>query len=267
MTEIEQNLLPMSASNRRKIHILHGLGGIGKTQLALAYARKYQETYSAILWLNGNSKDTLLQSLAAFGKHVPTSRSLELLVGGTSHAPDVEAEARAVLRWLALKGNRQWLVVIDNVDREYQPDNKDPQAYDVSSFFPFADHGSLLITTRLPSLREVGTSTEVGRLTLEQALELLCSRSGLLRSSKDLKKLATRLGCLPLALVQAGKYIRETGTSCPKYLELYEISWSRLLAEVPYLRDYANGSIQTTWIISYERIRQDNPSAAKFLQL
>lgn len=113
-----------------------------------------------------------------------TSRRLEPLVGGTSHAPDVEVEVRAVLRWLALRGNRQWLMVIDNVDRKYQPDNKDPQAYDVLSFFPPTDHGSLLITTRLPSLTEVGTSTELGRLTLEQALELLCSRSGLVRSSR-----------------------------------------------------------------------------------
>lgn len=184
MTEIEQYLLPMSAPNRRKIHILHGLGGIGKTQLALAYARKHQETYSAILWLNGNSKDTLLQGLAAFGKHISISRRLEPLVGGISHTPDVEAEARAVLKWLALRENRQWLMIIDNVDRECQPDNGDPQAYDVSSFFPLADHGSLLVTTRLSSLTEVGTSTKVKRLDLEQALKLLCSRSGLLPSSE-----------------------------------------------------------------------------------
>lgn len=57
---------------------------------------------------------------------------------------------------------------------------EDPQAYDLSSFFLPADHGSLLINTRIPSLTEVGTSTtELGRLDLEQALELLCSRSGL----------------------------------------------------------------------------------------
>ena len=83
-------------------------------------------------------------------------------------------------------------MIIDNIDRECQPDNKDSQAYDVSSFFPPADHGSLLITTRLPSLTEVGTSTtEVGRLTLEQALELLCSRSGLVRSSRGAIYLVT----------------------------------------------------------------------------
>ena len=184
MTEIEYTLLPISAPNRRKAHILHGLGGIGKTQLALAYIRKHQEAYSAILWLNGNSKDTLLQSLAAFLKYIPPRRPLEPLGVGTPHTPDVEAEANAVLRWLALRRNRQWLMVIDNVDRECQPDNKDPQAYAVSSFFPPADHGCLLITTRLPSLTELGTSTYVGRLDLEQALKLLCSRSGLLPSSK-----------------------------------------------------------------------------------
>lgn len=107
MTEIEQNLLPISTPNGRKIHILHGLGGIGKTQLALAYTRKHQEIYSAILWLNGNSKDTLLQSLAAFGKRILISRPQEPLVGRTSHAPNVEAEASAVLRWLTLRENRQ----------------------------------------------------------------------------------------------------------------------------------------------------------------
>ena len=79
--------------------------------------------------------------------------------------------------------------------------------------------------------------------------------------------LTQRLGCLPLALVQAGTYMRETQTGCSKYLELYETSWSQLVAETPRLRDYVNGSIQTTWMISYERIRKNIPTAAQFLQL
>lgn len=82
-----------------------------------------------------------------------------------------------------------------------------------------------------------------------------------------MNKLVHRLGHLPLALVQAGTYIRERGTGCSKYLDLYETSWARLVAETPHLRDYENGSIQTTWLISYERIGQGNPTAARFLQL
>jgi len=79
--------------------------------------------------------------------------------------------------------------------------------------------------------------------------------------------LVTRLRGLPLAIVQAGRYIRETGTSCQKYLRLYNTSWSELQAGVPRLRDYPNGSVQTTWSISYEHVKQSDPTAAKLLQL
>ena len=80
-------------------------------------------------------------------------------------------------------------------------------------------------------------------------------------------KLVGRLGSLPLALVQAGRYMRETKTNSSKYLALYESSWSRLVAETPRLQDYDYGSIQTTWTISYERVRHTNRTAATFLQL
>ncbi len=61
--------------------------------------------------------------------------------------------------------------------------------------------------------------------------------------------------------------MQETGTSCARYLRLYNTSWSELQADVPRLRDYANGSVETTWSISYERVKQSNPTAAKLLQL
>ena len=76
----------------------------------------------------------------------------------------------------------------------------------------------------------------------------------------------TRLGGLPLAIVQAGRYIRETGVSCQKYLRLYSTSWSELQADISGLHNYLNGSIQTTWSISYECVKQMDPTAAKLLQ-
>jgi len=179
---MEEHLLKTKAQNGRKIHIFHGLGGIGKTQLAIAYARKHQHTYSAIVWVNGYSRDTVLQSLAAFGRYASDSGVSDLTASTTQQAPDMKAEAGAVLRWLALEKNCRWLMIFDNVDRDVQSD-KDIQAYDVLSFVPPADHGSVLITTRLPSLGEIGTSTEITRLKLSQALELLSNRSGLHPSS------------------------------------------------------------------------------------
>lgn len=169
---------------KRKIYILCGLGGIGKTQLAVAFAREHQETFSAILWLNGNSNDTLIQSLAAFGRRAGIVLAPEPTSTAKQRAQDEEAEAHAVLRWLALEKNHGWLAIFDNVDRDYPSRNGDHQAYDIMSFLPTADHGSILITTRLASLGEVGVSKKVQRLNLGQALELLSDRSGLPSSTQ-----------------------------------------------------------------------------------
>jgi len=156
MEQMERSLLCSTSPHGRKIHVLHGLGGIGKTQLAIAYARKHQESYSAIIWLNGNSKDTLLQSLAGFATYAGIDGISKSTVKVTGHGEETAQSADAVLRWLTFKGNRRWLVIFDNVDRDYHVEVEDSQAYDLESFFPAADHGSILITTRLPRLGEFG---------------------------------------------------------------------------------------------------------------
>ncbi len=170
---MERTLLPKDSQDGRRVHILHGLGGIGKTQLAVAYARKHQRTYSAILWLNGSSKDTLLQSLAAYTRYANISRWLESTLSTVRHTQDIEAEAKAVLAWLTLNGNRRWLMIFDNVDRDYSAESEDSQAYDIESFLPAADHGFILVTTRLPHLGDLGNATKVSTVDSEQALQIL----------------------------------------------------------------------------------------------
>ena len=179
MKQIGDSLLPFTSQDGRKIHILYGLGGIGKTQLAIAYCRKHQGTYSAILWLNGNSQDTLLQSLAAFAIYTRINGLQGSTIGATGHGQEIAEKANAVRRWLALKGNRQWLIVLDNVDRDYHAEVEDPQAYNIESFLPAADQGSILITTRLPYLGALGTATKVRRVGSEQALRILMNNARL----------------------------------------------------------------------------------------
>lgn len=190
---MEEWLCPNQGGKKRKIYILYGLGGIGKTQLAVAFARKHQETFSAILWLNGNSNDTLIQSLAAFGRRAGIVLAREPTSTAKQRAQDVEAEAHAVLRWLAREKNHGWLAIFDNVDRDYPSRSGDYQAYDIMSFLPTADHGSILITTRLASLGEVGVSKKVQQLNLKQALELLSDRSGLPPSTQGVIDVCCRL--------------------------------------------------------------------------
>lgn len=175
MKEIELSLIPGQAANR-KVHVLYGLGGIGKTQLAIAYAQKYQEKYSAIVWINGSNQDTVLQSLAVFAKN-------SKIVCGAE--PSIKADAQAALQWLARKENCRWLMIFDNVDQDYQTDQgaEDLDAYDLASYFPRAYHGSILVTTRLSSLGELGKSTKVTQLNQEQAINVLSNSSRLLPSA------------------------------------------------------------------------------------
>ena len=177
MEQIEHSLLPSNPYDARKVHVLYGLGGIGKTQVAIAYCRKYQKTYSAILWLHGNSEDTLLQSFAAFAINARIDGIEGSTASAAGHGQETVEKAKAVLRWLALEGNRRWLVVFDNVDRDYYTEVEDAQAYNVESFFPATDHGSILITTRLSHLGLLGKSTQVSRVDSEQASRILTENS------------------------------------------------------------------------------------------
>src|SRR5262245_48847875 len=102
MQQLEYNFLT-SLSRRRKVFTVYGMGGIGKTQLAVEFARKYNTRYSAIFWLNGSSKDQLRQSFADVACRLPPDQ----LAADTAEALqqsqiDVDAIVKEVLRWLAL---------------------------------------------------------------------------------------------------------------------------------------------------------------------
>ena len=183
MTQMKLSLLFSISRHERKIHVLHDLNDIGKTQLIITYARKHQETYSAILWLNDNSKDTLLQSLASFATHANINHILKLIVKIIRRSEETAKSANVVFQWLTFKENRRWLVIFDNVDRDYHADVKDSQTYDLEFFFPAVDHDSILITTRLSHLEKFGTATQVTRIDGNQALQIHTNSSRLPQSS------------------------------------------------------------------------------------
>jgi len=179
MEQIEDSLIPSKPRASRRMHVLHGLGGIGKTQLAIQYARKHQKKYSAILWINGSSKDTLLQSFASFATNARIEGIPKAAVQVAEHGQETLERTKAVLRWLACDRNERWLLIFDNVDRDPHGTVQDPQAYDIESFLPDADHGSILVTSRLPHLGQLGTSTKVTTVNGEQAFQILTDNSGL----------------------------------------------------------------------------------------
>jgi hypothetical protein len=122
------------------------------------------------VWVDGSSESSLKLSLAAFASLIPAGQ-----ISDTSRtyvadqSDDIDAVVKDVLQWMSISDNSRWLMVVDNVDRDHQRPDKDSEAYDVEEYFPAADHGSVLITTRLPHLGQLGDRWELRKAEREQA--------------------------------------------------------------------------------------------------
>jgi hypothetical protein len=174
MQELERLLLDIPpAANRRNVVVVHGLGGIGKTQLVVEFSRKHHRRFSGVFWLEGSSESSLKQSFVRMVQELPqedlTTDGAKMLKRSTI---DVDVAVRECLLWLSLPSNRHWLMILDNVDRDHN-DREDSQAYDVKGYFPHADHGSILITSRLASLQKCGSGVKVGTVAAAQARTIL----------------------------------------------------------------------------------------------
>lgn len=188
--ELEQLWLYLKPANAksRKVAILHGLGGIGKTQLAIHFARKHQNEFTAIFWLNGKNQSTLISSLSSCLPRIQ-EQSVDIEAANEEEAAQ---RANQVLQWLARPGNTRWLMIFDNIDQYSSLQSKNDYGYDVCKFFPKADHGSIIITSRLQKLGELGKSFPVLRLVQQDAIELLQQSGGF--SAQDITQEDTKQG-------------------------------------------------------------------------
>ena len=176
LQQLEASLYP--DSSRRKVYVIHGLGGMGKTQLAIEFARKHHKKYSAVFWLDASSMDSIGQSLVNVACGLPQDELSADITEELQHPKiNVSIIANGVSHWLSLPSNQSWLLIFDNVDRDHTLQNKDPQAYDVRDFFPPADHGSIIITSRLSNLQRYGTGSKLSIVNDEQAMKILENNS------------------------------------------------------------------------------------------
>lgn len=165
LRRLAQLMVSSTNNMHRKVCLLHGIGGVGKSQLAAEFARKNQENFSAIFWIVGNSKERLKRSIAALAQRLPPHQiPMEMIISLSKDAtPDFDTIAKGVLEWFSKRSNDKWLLIFDNVDREYSAQSEDPEAFNIKEYLPEADQGSILITSRLTSMWHLAGSS----LTLE----------------------------------------------------------------------------------------------------
>src|SRR5262245_28192943 len=167
---------------------VQGMGGVGKTSLAIEYAHRFRGLYAGVCWCPAETRTGLLSALA----------SLDVTLGAaTADEADVEKGAKAALRRLA-EQRATWLLVYDNVAL--------PEG--VAGFLPSAG-ARVLITSRFSDWSELFDEVALDVLTLGEAVALLESRAGRSDAS-GAKTLAEALGHLPLALDHAAAYCKRT---------------------------------------------------------
>ena len=168
LDSIKAKLLPSHKGIERKVLVLYGLGGIGKSQIAIEFAKKHRHDYTAVLWLNAKTEDSLKQSFVVNAQRLPRKFLPELLQG-PQNKETLDSIVYEVKKWLSLPGNNRWLLIYDDVREE---------AYDIKSYFPEVHQGSILVTTRTNTL-EIGQSIEVKKLSEnDESVSLLERKSG-----------------------------------------------------------------------------------------
>ena len=144
--------------------LLHGIGGIGKTQLAITYARKHAHHYTSMFWLNAESEATLNSSF----------RDLAVTIFNDVSEWDTKETIQHVHHWLCDNKNTSWLIIFDNYDSDY--DGK----FNINDYLPLSYHGAIIITTRQPGIvtrTSHRLKVEVFQ-NIEDSLAILQMRSG-----------------------------------------------------------------------------------------
>jgi NB-ARC domain len=165
LQEMEKALQPKSKSPNRRVLILGGMGGIGKTQLAVTYAKRHRSSYPSVFWLNATSESTLNSSLRGVANRVLPPETVSKL--------DDDQLRVQVSNWLSELDNTRWLLILDNYD--------DPDQYQIAEYYPSVAHGSVIITTQQPR-RVNGKQVKVKSMTKAAdslaILAILATRSG-----------------------------------------------------------------------------------------
>lgn len=255
LAQLHQRLAP--GSQVALTQAISGLGGIGKTQIALEYIYRYQKAHSHLLWASADSAATLTREFCRL------ARELEL---PEKNENDQSKVVRAVQRWL--REYLDWVLILDNIE----------DLGLVNEFVPAGHLGVVVLTTRRQTTEPVAQRVELDVLSEDEGVLFLLKRSrglalqdSLACASSDeiacARTITQRLGSLPLALDQAGAYIAEVGCSLTDYLALLTREQQALLQRRGSVPGGHPQSVALTFSLTFEQVRRRNEAAGDLLKL
>jgi tetratricopeptide (TPR) repeat protein len=235
---------------------ISGLGGIGKTQMAVEYAYRYRDSYQFVLWVQTNDHETLLTNFVALAR---------LLNLPEKDAREQQMVVHALKQWF--ETHTDWLLIFDNADDLAM----------VRDYIPERTKGHTLLTTRAQAMSGLARKIELDTMEPEEGTELLLRRASIISKDTTLESASTTdraaaldivrvMGGLPLALDQAGAYIEETNESVSNYLTMYQQQRAELLRLRGGLVPDHPDSVATTWSLAFERVERVNPAAIELMR-
>src|SRR6185312_3508783 len=239
LTEVRQRLL---AADRAVVEALQGIGGVGKTQLAIEYAHRFAEAYDVAWWVDAEQAGLIGDQFSALG----------IALGCVQPGAGTDAVRAEVMADLHQRG--RWLLVFDNAGN----------SVDLARWLP-GGSGHVLITSRERVWAEIAAPVEVEVLARAESATILQARVTGLRTA-DADRLAAQLGDLPLAVAQAAGFMAETGTSAAQYLDLLRTQAGKLLDHAAPGSSYPR-SLAAATRLAAERLDANDAAAAQLAGL
>ncbi|WP_433332322.1 FxSxx-COOH system tetratricopeptide repeat protein [Spirillospora sp. CA-294931] len=228
---------------------LQGLGGVGKTQVALEYVHRYKTDYDVVWWIDCGQPQFVDSALADLGREIE-SRFEQIAPAGST---DREMAALVLQALSRNEPVERWLIVFDNAE----------DVEELKRFVP-SGRGHVLITSRNRAWEKQGDTLPVDVFTRAESVTHLAGRvRGI--TSAEAQQVAESLGDLPLAVAAAGAWLAETGRSVADYLEELRKPGPAPLA-ANQLKDYSE-PVARAWDLSLKQLGKRSPAAVRLFEL
>ena len=266
---LRETLFSEEPKNYNRRVALYGLGGIGKTQVALEYVFANQTYYEHIYWVSAATQAALVHGYQCIARRIGLKSAQRAVT--IEFIPDV-------LQWF--RRSEKWLLIIDNLD--------DIEVLDPTKLFSKNDLGNSSISETLlpengPTKHTIITTRskyadwipaaglEIPMLTCEEAVDMLFTLTGVPLPQPGEQQVAQEivkeLGYLPLAIEQAAAYTAQMyDKSFSRFFRFYKTNRSKVHQWLPVGRRHYSESIATTWKMSAEAVKDSSIDAANLLK-